>query len=78
MATTSCTIIPMKRVVSPVWDYFRLCADIEGKVIDEGVAVCRQCSSNVCATGGNILNLLLHLRTHHPSLYTQVLQSQEV
>ena len=77
MADTSYTIVPKRRVVSPVWDYFGLRADNEGKVIDEGVAVCRRCSSNVRASGGNTSNLLSHLRTHHPSQYTQVLQSQK-
>ena len=77
MADTSYTIVPKRRVVSPVWDYFGLRADNEGKVIDEGVAVCRRCSSNVRASGGNTSNLLSHLRAHHPSQYTQVLQSQK-
>jgi len=60
----------------PVWDYFRLCAANKGKVIDEGITVCCRCSSNVCASG-NMSNWLLHLRMHHPSQYTQVLQSQK-
>ena len=51
MADSPCAIVLKKRVVSPVWDYFGLRADNEGKVIDDGVA---------------------HLRTHHPSQYTQV------
>ena len=33
-------IVPNKRVVSPVWDYFGLHVDNEGKVINEGVAIC--------------------------------------
>ena len=66
-------IVPKKRVVSPVWDYFGLRVDDEGKVIDDGVAVCQRCNSNVRASDGNTSNLLSHLRTHHPSQYTQVL-----
>ena len=77
MADLSCTIVSKKRVVSPVWDYFGLRADNEGKVMDDGVAFCRRCNSNVCASGGNTSNLLSHLRTHHPSQYTQVLQAQK-
>ena len=76
MADSSC-IVPKKRVVSPVWDYFGLRADDEGKVIDDGVTVCWRCNSNVRASGGNTSNLLSHLRTHHPSQYTQVLQAQK-
>ena len=76
MADSSCTIVPKKKVVSPVWDYFGLRADSEGKIIDDGVAVCRQCNGNVRASGGNTSNLLSHLRTHHPSKYTLVLQAQ--
>ena len=77
MADSPCAIVPKKRVVSPVWDYFGLCADNEGKVIDDGVAVCRRCNTNVRASGGNTSNLLSHLRMHHPSQYTQVLQAQK-
>ena len=73
----SSRIVPKKRVVSPVWDYFGLRVDDEGKVIDDGVTVCRRCNSNVRASGGNTSNLLSHLRTHHPSQYTQVLQAQK-
>ena len=76
MADSSCTIVPKKKVVSPVWDYFGLCAGSEGKIIDDGVTVCRQCNGNVRASGGNTSNLLSHLRTHHPSKYTLVLQAQ--
>ena len=76
MADSSCTIVPKKKVVSPVWDYFGLHADSEGKIIDDGVAVCRQGNGNVRASGGNTSNLLSHLRTHHPSKYTLVLQAQ--
>ena len=60
-----------------VWDYFGLHADNEGKVMNDGVAFCRWCNSNVRASGENTLNLLSHLRTHHPSQYTQVLQAQK-
>ena len=77
MADTSYTIVSKKRVVSPVWDYFEFHADNEGKVIDEGVAICRRCSSNARASGRNTLNLLSHLKTHHPSQCTQVPQSQK-
>jgi len=70
-------IVPKKKVVSPVWDYFGLRVNGEGKIVDEGVAVCRQCNNNVRASGGNTSNLLSHLRTHHPSKYTLVLQAQK-
>ena len=77
MADTSYTIVLKKRVVSLEWDYFGLCADNKGKVINEGVAAFCQCNSNVHASGGNTSNLLSHLRMRHPSQYTQVLQSQK-
>ena len=73
MADSSLTIVPEKTVFSPVWDYFGLRAN--EKVIDDGVTVCRRCHNKVRASGGNTLNLLSHLRTHHPSQYTQVLQT---
>ena len=71
------TIVSKKKVVSPVWDYFGLRVDGEGKVIDNGMVVCCRCNSNVCASGGNTSNLLSHLRIHHPAQYTQVLQTQK-
>ena len=58
MADLPRNIVTKKIVVSPVWDYFRSHADDEGKVIDDGVAVCCRCSSSVCASGGNTSNLL--------------------
>jgi len=70
-------IVPKKKVVSPVWDYFGLEVNGEGKIVDKGVAVCHQCNSNVRASGGNTSNLLSHLRTHHLLKYTLVLQAQK-
>ena len=55
MAESLSTIVPKKKVVSPVWDYFGLRADNEGRIIDDSVAVC-QCNGNVRASGGNTSN----------------------
>ena len=70
-------IVPKKKVVSPVWDHFGQRVDSEGKVLDSDTAVCRRCHCNVRASGGNTSNLLSHLRVHHPTQYTQVLQAQK-
>ena len=66
-----------KKVVSPVWDHFGQRVDSEGKVLDSDTAVCRRCHCNIRASGGNTSNLLLHLRVHHPTQYTQMLQAQK-
>lgn len=69
MVDLSCTIVSKKRVIAPVWDYFGLYADNKGKFMEDGLAVSRWCKSNVRVSSGNTLNLLSHLRTHHPSQY---------
>ena len=39
MADSLFTIVSKKKVVSPVWDYFGLHADMEEKIINNDVAV---------------------------------------
>ena len=43
-----------------------------GKIVDDGIAVCRSCRRNVVAKQGNTSNLLSHLRTRHSKLYSEV------
>ena len=70
-------IVPKKKLCPLYGIILDLRVNGEGKIVDEGVAVCRQCNNNVRASGGNTSNLLSHLRTHHPSKYTLVLQAQK-
>ena len=60
MVDSSFTIVSKKKAVSPVWDYFGLRGDREGKIINDDVAVCRQCNNNVRGSGENMSNLLSH------------------
>lgn len=56
---------------SVVWEYFGVWSE-NGKIVDDGTAVCRSCRRNVVAKNGNTSNLLSHLRTRHSKLYSEV------
>ena len=50
------------KTTSPVWTYFGLEKDEEGRIKTEDIAVCRKCYSRVHAKGGYTSNLLLHFK----------------
>ena len=56
---------------SVVWEYFGVWSE-NGKIVDDGIAVCRSCRRNVVAKQGNTSNVLSHLRTRHSKLYCEV------
>ena len=70
-------IVPKKKVVSPGWDHFWQHVDSEGKVLGSDTAMCCRFHCNIRANSGNTSNLLSHLRVHHLTQYTQVLQMQK-
>ncbi len=61
-------IIPTN-TVSPVWIYFGLEADGQGKLISKEIAICRLCNSRTSTKGGSTSNLFSHLKNHHPKEY---------
>ena len=58
-----------KKTTSPVWTYFGLEKDEEGRIKTDDIIVCRKCYSRVHAKGSNTSNLLSHLKMHHPTLH---------
>jgi len=62
-------LVARKNSTSPVWSYFGLEKDSNGRINSEDVAVCRKCYQHVRAKGGNTSNLLSHLRIHHPTIH---------
>ena len=63
---------------SPVWQYFGLAADDDGKVKSEDQAVCRLCQRIVMAKGSNTSNLQSHLKNHHPLKFAEIKQVKSV
>ena len=62
-------LVPKKKTTAPVWTYFGLEKNEEGRIKTEDIAVCRKCYGHVHAKGGNTSNLVSHLKTHHPTLH---------
>ena len=50
------------RTKSPVWQYFGLAVDGDGKIKNEDEAICRLCKVTVMAKGSNTSNLQSHLK----------------
>ncbi len=68
-SSSSVRIIPKANTVSPVWTYFGLEADGQGKLISKEIAICRLCNSRTSTKGGSTSNLFSHLKNHHPKEY---------
>ncbi len=64
--SSSVRIVPKANTVSPVWIYFGLEADGQGKLISKEIAICRLCNSRTSTKGGSTSNLFSHLKNHHP------------
>ena len=62
-------LVARKNSISPVWSYFGLEKDNDGRIKSEDVAACRKCYQHVHAKGGNTSNPLSHLRIHHPTIH---------
>ena len=67
-------IVPKPNTVSPVWTYFGLEADGQGKPISKEIAICRVCNSKTSTKGGSTSNLFSHLKNHHPKEYANLKQ----
>ena len=76
MAEGNSNIVSKPGTKSVVWEYFGVWSK-NGKVIDNGIAVCRSCRRNVVAKHGNTSNLLSHLRTNHCKLYSEVTEAMK-
>ena len=63
---------------SPVWTYFGVKVDEEGKATDDGVVICNICSVAVKVRGSNTSNLVSHLKVHHPLKHVEVVKKQEL
>ena len=65
-----CESVSKEKVTSLVWNYFRFKAGEDGKPINSENGICHISSGcrkkPVLAKGGNMSNLLMHLRRHHP------------
>ena len=60
---------------SQIWKYFGLHADQNGKPVNNGIAVCQICHSNILAKTGNILNFISHFHLKHPRCTPRVVSS---
>ena len=73
LASDSDSLVSKSRYTkSAVWIYFGFEADEEGRPKIQDAVVCRMCKISVSAKGGNTLNLLLHLKVHHPQWHLEV------
>ena len=62
------------RTKSPVWQYFGLAVDGDGKIKNEDEAICRLCKVTVMAKGSNTSNL----QNHHPLKFAEIKQAKSV
>jgi len=62
---------PSKRTKSEVWSYFGFYKSADGNLIEDGYPVCSTCRKKIAVKGGNMSNLLSHLRDHHSQLYSE-------
>jgi len=65
-------LVSKPNTTSPVWKYFALECDEQGHFKSKDTIICRLCSSEVIAKGGNTSNLQSHLRVYHPSHYAEL------
>ena len=60
---------------SVAWDYFGLEKGADGRVVDDGSAVCRLCCKRVLAKHGNTSNLFSHLKNNHSTVYKEAMDA---
>ena len=63
---------------SPVWTYFGVEVDEEGKATDDGVVICCVCNMAVKVRGSNTSNLVSHLKFHHPLKHAEVVKNHKL
>ena len=68
-------IIPKQNTTSPIWTFFGLEADEDGKPVSTETMRCRTCYASVPAKGGNTSNSFSHLKNHHPKKYKEVMDA---
>ena len=64
-------IVDKPNTTSPIWTYFGLGIDSNGKP-DKDKTLCRICESPVLSKGGNTSNLFTHLKRHHPKKFVEL------
>ena len=75
--TSASELVSKKHMKSVVWKHFRFKANDEGKPKDENITICCHCQKIVVAKGGNMSNLLTHLKNHHPMMHTDARKENE-
>ena len=58
-----------KKTTAPVWTYFGLEKNEEGRIKTEDIIVCRTFYGHVHTKRGNTSHLASHLKMHHPTLH---------
>ena len=65
-------VVHNKRAKADIWRHFGLKKRKSDSVIEEGIAICRQCEATIKCTGGGTSNMTTHMRRHHPDVKTDV------
>lgn len=60
-------IVSKKSVKSHVWQFFGCPGDENGKIIKDGVAICKLCKIGISSKATS--NLWSHMRNNHPAKY---------
>ena len=68
-------LVNKTRTKSVAWDYFGLEKGADGRVVDDGSAVCRLCRKRMLAKHGNISNLFSHLKNNHSTVYKEAMDA---
>ena len=76
--SSSSSIASKQNTSLPMWTYFGVKVDEEGKATDDGVVICRICNMAVKVRGSNTSNLVLHLKVHHPLKHVEVVMKREL
>ena len=56
-----------KKTTSPVWTYFGLEKNEEGRIKTKDIAVCWKCYSHIHTKGSNTSDLAFQLKMHYPT-----------
>nr|XP_034963320.1 zinc finger BED domain-containing protein 1-like [Zootoca vivipara]XP_034963321.1 zinc finger BED domain-containing protein 1-like [Zootoca vivipara] len=65
-------LVDKRKTKSPFWVHFGLPANESGRLVSDGVAICKICSHSVSAKGGNTSNLGKHLQLKHPLKFREL------
>ena len=71
-------LVPKKKTMAPVWTYFGLEKNEEGRIKTEDITVCRKCYGHVHVKGGQYLKFSIPVKDASPNLTWICLQCNEV